>query len=63
MATHRAWTGPEPLNHGERPDLHSSGQMNTPEVTYKVTSTKEAASSDPFGSPKTASDLRFYRLR
>ena len=33
------------------------------EVTYKVTSTKEAASTDPRESPKTASDLRFYRLR
>jgi hypothetical protein len=27
----RPWTGHERLGHGERPDLHKSGQMNTPE--------------------------------
>src|SRR5680860_156763 len=32
--------------------------MDSPEVTYKVTLTKEAASRDPRESPKTASDTK-----
>ena len=42
---------------------HQLTLQSSHKVTYMVTSTKKAVFSDPLGSPKTASDLRFYRLR
>ena len=42
---------------------HPGALQSGHKVTYKVTSTKEAASRDPREFPKTASDTRFYRLR